>query len=418
VIHQEFSLVGQLSVAENLALGDEPRVGPWINRRSIRRRAAAQLSALAFPVAPNARTETLTTGQRQLVEIAKALGRNARILVLDEPTAALTRAEGARLFEVLNDLKRQGLAIVYISHHLDEVFAIADRITVLRDGSRVGTWDTVETSLDRIMAAMVGEVVDVRRAEPRHAKGRPLLEVKQAVGKTLGATDLSLYPGEVVGLTGLAGAGHEELAQIVFGAARLEGGSMTWRGGSYQPKHPAEARAMGIASVPADRRREGLVPTLSVVDNLALAALPRLSRFGWLNRRLRQREATRWSREFAIAHAGLGQPATQLSGGNQQKVLLARWSATEPSLLILNDPTRGIDVRTREEIHRRIENWAIVGQAILLVTSDTQELLRLADRVLVFRAGRVVRELPAEQVDEHVLLAAMLDETPAPREVR
>ncbi len=216
--------------------------------------------------------------------------------------------------------------------------------------------------------------------------------------------------GEIVGLTGLAGSGHEELARVLFGADRLTSGRIVWQGWPFHPHHPAEARARGVASVPADRRREGLVPTLSVEENVALAILPRLARFGVLDRGGRHRRAAELCRAFEVALAGLDQRATTLSGGNQQKVLLARWTATGPRLLILNEPTRGIDVRTREAIHRRVEDLAHDGLAVLLVTSDTHELLRLADRLVVLRAGRVVRDLPADQADEHTLLAAMIDD--------
>ncbi len=392
VIHQEFSLVGPLTVAENLALGNEPRVGPWINRREIRRMGADRLRALDFPVDPDARAEALTTGQRQLVEIAKALGRKARVLVLDEPTAALTRTEAEHLFQVLRDLRSHGLGIIYISHHLEEVSALADRISVLRDGMKVGTWPASELSHDRLVAAMVGSAVDLRATAPRHPSGPPLLRVVGATGSTLRGVDLEVRAGEVVGLTGLAGSGHEELARALFGATRLRSGQIEWRGRSFRPRHPLHARRLGIASVPADRRREGLISTWDVAENLSLAILPKFSRLGWLNRRARNREASEWCDTFEVTSAGLGQRALTLSGGNQQKVLLARWAATAPELFILNDPTRGIDVKTREAIHRQIEDWAEQGRGILLVTSDTEELQRLADRIVVLRAGRILSE--------------------------
>jgi ABC-type sugar transport system ATPase subunit len=408
VIYQELSLVGSLTVAENLALGNEPHMGPWIHRRAIKRNGAQVLEKLRFAVDPLARADRLTTGQQQLVEIARALGRQARVLVLDEPTAALTRAEAEALFGVLRDLRAKGLAIIYISHHLDEVRALADRITVLRDGARVGTWEAAELSREQLIAAMVGEAVDVRPAAPRESGGPVLLRVEHATGSVLRDASLEVRAQEIVGLTGLAGAGHEELASALFGACRLESGRITWLDQPFHPRHPADARALGIGSVSADRRREGLLPSLGLEANLTLAILPRLARMGWIMRRRRHKQAERLCRDFEITPSRLSQRPKTLSGGNQQKLLLARWCATEPRLLLLNDPTRGIDVRTREAIHRRIETLANQGLAILLVTSDTQELLRLADRILVFRAGRIVRELRGTDTNEHMLVSAMI----------
>jgi ABC-type sugar transport system ATPase subunit len=416
VIHQEFSLVGTLTVAENLALGDEPRRGPWIDRRALRARGVERLRALGFDVPPDARAGDLTTGQRQLVEIARALGRRARVLVLDEPTAALSRAEAGRLSKVLADLKSRGLAILYISHHLDEVARIADRITVLRDGSRVGTWEAAELTTEQLVAAMTGGESGTEDRAPAPTRDfrapdsrPPILEVRGAAGRALRGVDLAVRAGEVVGLIGRAGAGHEELARIIFGADRLRAGSMFWQGQPYRPSHPADAIPVGIASVPADRRREGLVPTMGVEANVTLATLPRQARLGCLDRRLRRRRAVELCRAFDVVHAGPDQRATTLSGGNQQKVLLARWAAVEPRLLILNDPTRGIDVRARAAIHRRIGELARSGLAILLVTADAHELLLLADRVVVLRAGRVALDRPAGDLGEPALRAAMAD---------
>lgn len=409
VIHQELSLVEAFSVAENLALGGEPRVGPWINRRAIVRQARERLELLGFPLDPTAPVGSLTIGQRQQVEIAKALVRDVRVLVLDEPTAALSGAETERLFAVLRSLQARGVAILYVSHHLEEVFEISDRITVFRDGRRIGSWPRTEITLDRVVAEMVGEAVDVRERPARRPSAEPLLVVSAAVGATLRGVDLSVSPGEVVGLTGLSGAGHEELASALFGAARLTSGAISWKGRPYRPRHPVEASARGVAMVPADRRRLGLVPTQGITENVTIASYPALSRWGWLSSRRRRALAEKWCKAFDVAASSLSKPVLTLSGGNQQKVLLARWAARDPELLILNEPTRGIDVKTREAIHRWVDEQADAGRCVLLVSSDTQELTRLADRCIVLRDGRVARRLEPPALTEHALVAAMVE---------
>ncbi|WP_068412188.1 sugar ABC transporter ATP-binding protein [Planctomyces sp. SH-PL62] len=409
IIYQELSLVDEFTVAENLALGAEPRVGPWIDRRAMVREARRRLDELGFALDPKARVGSLTIGQRQQVEIAKALGRDVRVLVLDEPTAALSRAETERLFVVLRELRDRGIAVLYVSHHLEEVFAISDRITVLRDGSRAGTWRASEVTLGEVVAHMVGEAVDVRERSPRRPAGEPRLRVTGAVGKTLRGLDVTVAPGEVVGLTGLAGAGHEELASILFGTSRPTAGEVVWQGRPFRPRHPVEAARRGIAMVPADRRGEGLISTQGILENLTIASYPDLARWGWINGRRRRELAETWRRKFEVAASRLSQPVLTLSGGNQQKVLLARWAARSPELFILNEPTRGIDVKTREAIHRWIDELADSGRSVLLITADTQEMIRLADRCLVLRAGKVAKVLGPPALTEHAVVAAMVE---------
>ena len=409
VIHQELALVDAMTVAENLALGAEPRFGPWIRRRAMVAAARRKLDELGFALDPRARVGSLPIGARQQVEIARALSRDVRVLILDEPTAALSRAEADRLFEVLRDLRRRGIAILYVSHHLDEVFALADRITVLRDGAKVGSWPASDTSLPEVVAHMVGEAVDVRDRPARRASGVPRLKVSGLAGASLRGLDLEVAPGEVVGLTGLAGAGHEELAAILFGAARPSAGTITWDGEPFRPRHPAEAARRGVAMVPADRRGAGLIPSQGILENLTLASYSELSRGGWLRRGAQKAMAREWCRRFEVASAGLSQKVLTLSGGNQQKVLLARWAARNPDLFILNEPTRGIDVKTREAIHRWIDELAESGRCVLLVSSDAQEMARLADRCVIVRAGEVARILEPPSITEHAVVAAVVE---------
>jgi ABC-type sugar transport system ATPase subunit len=251
--------------------------------------------------------------------------------------------------------------------------------------------------------------VDVRERAPRKPSGQPALRILGATGTTLRGVDLTVTPGEVVGLTGLSGAGHEELASALFGAARLTAGEIVWKGRPFRPRHPIEASERGVAMVPSDRRRQGLVPTQGITENVAIASYPALARWGWISGRRRRELAERWCKAFEVAATGLSQPVLTLSGGNQQKVLLARWAARDPELLILNEPTRGIDVKTREAIHRWIDEQADAGRCILLVSSDTQELTRLADRCVVLRAGRVARRLEPPDLTEHAIIAAMVE---------
>jgi ABC-type sugar transport system ATPase subunit len=408
IIYQELNLVEPFTVAENLALGREPRVGPWINRRAIRRESRSLLADLRFDLDENARVSGLTIGQRQQVEIAKALARQVRILVLDEPTAALSRADTDQLMRILRSLRARGLAILYVSHHLEEVFEIADRISVLRDGRRVGTWDTAELTMSQLVFEMVGESVQAGGRAARSVSGAPLLRVVGARGRILRGADLVVRPGEIVGLTGLAGAGHEEITAALFGARRLASGQIEWKKRPLHLFHPGDARQAGIAYVPPDRRREGLVPTQGIIENLTLACLHELSAAGWIKQDARRDRAEMWCRRLGITATRSRQRVTSLSGGNQQKVLLARWAAIEPELFILNEPTRGIDVRTREAIHRWIEDLVLAGRCVLLVSSDAQELTRLVDRCLVFRGGRVSCELEPPRLDEHALIAAMM----------
>jgi len=404
LVHQELSLVPELSVAENVFLGRAPRgrVPGFVDFRAMRQRARALLDA--FGVGPelsvDARVAQLGPAQRQLVEIAKGLAREPRVLILDEPSSSLSQRETRELLARLRSLRERGTAIVYVSHRLEEIFALADRISVLRDGRCVasaasGAWD--EASLVR---AMVG-----RDLAPRSPASRAAGEVVLEVGEP-GLT-LALRAGEVLGLAGLVGAGRSALLRALCGLAPAEPVFIRVRGRALRIASPRAALRHGIAFVPGDRRREGLIPERSLGENAALCALRELSR-GPCIERAREREAV----DAIKARVGLeridsGVPVGRLSGGNQQKVVLARALLPRPSILLLDEPTRGVDVAAKAEIHDLIDELARAGTAVLLKSSDLPELLALSDRIAVLRGGRITAELGrAEASEENVIAAA------------
>lgn len=412
VIHQELSLVPDRSVAENIFLGNLPR-GPFgrVKYADLNRAAKRLLERVGLTVAPQRRVRDLGIAQQQLVEIARALSREARVIVLDEPTATLTTAEQRILFATMRALRQAGVGLVFISHHLEEVFEICDRVTVLRDGAVVETRPVDRWTEDGLIQAMVNRPIDALFPERHATPGPVLLEVKTL--SSPGAFEdvsFSVRAGEVVGLGGLIGAGRTEVLKTIYGVLRRSRGTVRVAGGALALRRPRDAIRAGFAFVPEDRKGEGLVLPFAVRSNVALSTLGKLAFFGSIlaPRRI-DRLADRMVRELRIRTPGIRQPVQLLSGGNQQKVVLGRALSTHPRIFLLDEPTRGIDVGAKVEVYRLINQLAEQGGAVLVVSSDMIELLGLCDRIVVMRAGRVAGTVPrAEFSQERIMQLAAL----------
>jgi ABC-type sugar transport system ATPase subunit len=408
MIQQELSYIGALSVAENLSLGHLPKRSLGIvNWTELRARAQAQVQAVGVTIDPGRRMDSLSSSERQLVEILRALNRNARLVIMDEPTSSLTGPEVQLLFELIARVRSNGVAVIYISHHLDEIFSVADRVTVLRDGRRVSTTEVAATSHDELVRDMVGGNVELGRSGSRSVIGEVLCSVRDlTVSNAVRGVDLDLRRGEIYALYGLVGAGQERVARALYGLEPDYEGVILLDGRSVHLHSPAQAMAVGIGFVPADRKLEGIVPRRGVRENLTYPSLRDLSRLGLLRLRKEASLASKAIDRLRIK-ATAGQPLESLSGGNQQKVVVSRWFARAVRLLVLTDPTRGVDVRAKSEIHRFVRELAATGVAVLLVSGDLPEVVSLADRIAVIRRGSLVAELDGRTTSaEEVLTIA------------
>ncbi|GAA3523597.1 sugar ABC transporter ATP-binding protein [Amycolatopsis ultiminotia] len=423
MIHQELDLVPALSVAENVFLGREPhtRAGA-VDRRGMVERTREVLARSGVDLDPRVPVERLRTGEQQLVTIAKALSLQARILLMDEPTSALSPREVDRLFTVVDQLRKDGAAVVYVSHRMDEIGRVADRATVLRNGEVVAAFAARELSAARAAEAMVGRPVDqmFRAAGSSDPGGDEVLRVEDLVVRPRpgrrepAGISLTVRAGEIVGLAGQLGAGRTELLEALYGAsgATLTGGRILLRGKEFRPRSPRRSLRAGLAFVPEDRRISGLALEHSVTAGTVLSIVDRLARFGMVSAR-RERNAARGSAERLGVKAGsLSAPVGSLSGGNQQKVVLGRALLSEPALLLLDEPTRGVDVGAKAEIYRLLGEAARSGVGVLLASSEPAELVGVCDRVLVLRGGRGLRELDTAAAGEADLLAASMGEVP------
>ncbi|MFE4171407.1 sugar ABC transporter ATP-binding protein [Streptomyces sp. NPDC056909] len=408
VIYQEPTLFPDLSIAENIFMGRQPRRSLGrIDRRAVRESTAALMKRLGVELDPGRPARGLSIADQQIVEIAKALSFDARVLIMDEPTAALTGGETARLFSVVRTLRAEGAAVLFISHRLGEIFELCQRVTVLRDGRLISSRPLDGLTEDDLVRGMVGRDLGELYPKQRAAVGETALSVRRLTREGV-FRDISfdVRRGEIVALAGLVGAGRSEVAQAVFGVDRADAGEVEVGGRKLPAGSPTAAMDAGLALVPEDRRLRGLVMEMSIERNIGLTGLGRLGRGGLVRRALERGRAADWAVRLHLKYNRLADPVGVLSGGNQQKVVLAKWLATEPAVLIVDEPTRGIDVGTKAEVHRLLSSLAAEGLAVLMISSDLPEVLGMADRVLVMHEGRLTAEIPRAEATEETVMAA------------
>lgn len=405
IVHQEMMLAGNLTVADNLAMGRERRSRTGaLDRRSTTSMAKRMLEEVGASFGPGTRVSTLSTGQQQLVEIARALADKPKVLILDEPTAALSAPEVTNLFRLVRELRETGTAIAYITHRMEEITELADTVTILRDGRHVETARVADITPEHIIARMVGRPIGALFTHDRPPPRESVLTIRGLADRQIGPVDLDVKRGEVVGIGGLVGSGRSELARLVFGADRSTSGTVEVAGQRVRTGSPQAAMRAGIAFVPEDRKAQGLVLGHSIEANIVLASLSSVSGSGVVRRRRVRSACATEGERLRIKMGSMTQPVRQLSGGNQQKVLLGKWLRTEPHVLILDEPTRGVDIGAKADIYRIINDCAARGLGVLVISSELPELIGISDRVVVMRHGRLVAELPGDGLTEEAVM--------------
>lgn len=404
-IFQEINVVEQLTVADNFTLGNESgRFGLWTRKRDVAR-ARDYLQRLNMDIDPSLPMARLSVAQKQMVEIARALSVNASIIVMDEPSAPLTEHELEALFDTITRLRSEGVTIIYVSHRLAEIFKIGDNCTVLRDGEHISTGPLSGLTPDRLIQLMVGRDLKNMYTRTPTPPGKSLLELKNvSLNQRLRNISLTLHENEILGVAGLAGAGRTELANLIFGVTPATSGDIYIDGKRLTPSSPREAIRLGIGLVPEERRTQGIVGVMSVRENISLALSRLISQWGIINRKLDQNIANQYIDDLQIRTPHAEQRIALLSGGNQQKVVLARWLATQSRILLLDEPTRGIDVGAKAEVFALVNQLATRGHGILLFSSEMEELLSVCDRILVINRGQIVAEFPRTQATQELIL--------------
>ena len=409
MVHQELAFCPNLSVAENLCLGDLPRRAGFVNRPELRARARAMLATIGADIDPDTIIGTLSTGREQLVQIAAAVGTGAKVIVMDEPSSSLSANETAELFRLVRELKARGITLIYVSHRIEELFAICDNITVLRDGHHIATESIASTTPQRVVTQMIGR--ELLLATPNHLT-RPLgdecLRVTALSSpRKFSNINLSVRAGEIVGIAGIVGAGRSEVVEAIFGLDPAATGSLTVKEKPLPLGSLATALAAGVGLVPEDRKRQGLVLGLNCRENTCLAALPALTTFGWVRRAAEQTLAERYTKRLRVKAPSLETITAGLSGGNQQKIALAKWLARSCDVLLIDEPTRGVDVGAKAEIYQLLDELACEGKALLVVSSELPELIGLCRRILVMREGRIAGEVGRDDFSEATLMRLM-----------
>ena len=415
LIHQELNLADNLTVAANIFLGREPRTGWFFRRSEMEAASAGLLQQIGLDVSPRALVSTLSIGRQQMVEIAKALSARARVLIMDEPTSSLSQHEADALFRAINELRARGVSIIYISHRLGEVKELADRVVVLRDGKNAGELERSQIEHDAMVRLMVGRNFNELYRRVSRSTGRPMLEARglRTALHPDHTLNFAVHAGEIVGVAGLVGAGRTELLNVLFGIERARGGEILVDGIAQIIHDPLDAIQCGMALVPEDRKQQGVILEMTVRDNLSLASLRRDACVGFLNRARERSIAAEMVKKLNVRTPGPRQPVQYLSGGNQQKVVLGKWLALRPRVLLLDEPTRGVDVGAKQEIYKLMEQLAAEGVAILFVSSEMEEILRMSDRTLVMHQGRLTGELQRERLSEEAIMRLATGKTGA-----
>ena len=405
MIHQEILMVPELTIAQNIFLGREFSRSYLVDERAINQEAQKLMYLMGLNINIRTKAKQLSIAELQLIEIAKAISNNARVIIMDEPTSALSEKEISMLFKIINDLKSQGVAIIYISHKMEEIYQIADRITVLRDGKFIATNNTTDLDKNSLISLMVGRGIDKLFSENSTAPGEVVLKVQNLHKKgKFSEINFEVHAGEVFGIAGLMGAGRTEIARSIFGLDSIDGGDIILKGKTIRIKSPKDAIREGIGYLSEDRKALGFIPELSVKDNISLSSLLNYSKGWFIETKLELEAATKMAEDLKIRAAGLSQKVMNLSGGNQQKVVIAKVLLAQPSLIILDEPTRGIDIGAKHEIYKLIRQLAENGLAVIMISSELPEILGMSDRILVLSKGKQTAILTREEASQEKIM--------------